>query len=153
MTFIQPDEFIILINDKNLTDDDLKRIGETGVRTAFAAIMWEDIELKSGGYNWDKLDVVIDRAKSAGMKSLLRCHDNAPDWFPDDWYLRSSSGAIWRNYYGLGGNDRYTCLSPWCKAAIDTSVSLCRYAMIDIMMNGHKCLQVGRTGVRLFRLG
>jgi len=118
MTFIQPDEFIILVNDKNLTDDDLKRIGETGVRTAFAAIMWEDIELKSGGYNWDKLDAVIDRAKRAGMKSLLRCHDNAPDWFPDDWYLRSSSGANWRNYYGFGGNDRYTCLSPWCKDAM-----------------------------------
>ena len=118
MTFIQPDEFIILVNDSKLTDDDLKRIGETGVRTAFKAIAWEDVEVKPGEYDWGKIDAEIDRAKNAGMKTLLRCHDNAPDWYPDDWYLRSASGAIWRNHYGFGGNDRYTVLSPWCKPAM-----------------------------------
>jgi hypothetical protein len=125
MTFIQPDEFIILVPDHNLTDDDLKRINETGVRTAFGAIMWEEIETKAG-YNWDKLDEQIDRVKQAGMKSLLRCHDNAPDWFPDDWYLRSATGAIWRNHYGFGGNDRFTCLSPWCKDAMKRQHSFMR---------------------------
>lgn len=118
MSFIKPDEFIILVNNPNLTDDDLKRIGETGVQTAFLPIVWKNIEKKTGEYDWSEIDRQIERMKSAGMKTLLRCHDNAPDYFPDDWYLRSANGTIWRNHYGFGGDYAYTLLSPWCKNAM-----------------------------------
>lgn len=119
MRFVKPDEFIILFHNPNLTDDDLKRIGETGVQTAVYAIFWENVEKKSGGYDWEKLDAQVERLKNAGLKSLLRCHDNAPDWFPDDWYLRSANGVIWRNHYGYGGHERFTYVSPWCKDAME----------------------------------
>jgi hypothetical protein len=33
--------------------------------------------------------------------------------------MHSANGAVWRNYYGYGGGNKYTCLSPWCKDAME----------------------------------
>lgn len=119
MSFIAPDEFIILCDNPRMTGDDLSRIRDAGIRTAFNVIYWETVEKQPGVYDWSAPDALVERVKNAGMKSLLRCHDNAPDYFPDDWYLRSSNGALWRNHYGFGGHDRYTDLSPWCAEAME----------------------------------
>lgn len=119
MSFIRPDEFIILFHNDSLTDDDLKRIAESGVNTAVFPIFWEAVEKQSGGYVWDKLDEQVSRLRQAGIKSLMRCHENAPDWFPNDWYLQSANGTLWRNYFGYGGGDRFTLLSPWSSEAME----------------------------------
>ena len=119
MSFIQPDEFIVLFHTGSLSMDDLKRISDAGIKTAVFPILWEQIETKDGSYNWERLDAEVERLKEAGIKSLMRCHENAPDWFPEDWYLRSASGSLWRNLHGYGGSDRFTLLSLWCKDAME----------------------------------
>jgi len=118
MSFIRPDEFIILFHTGSLALDDLKRVSDAGIHTAVFPILWEQIETKDGSYDWERLDAEVERLKAAGIKSLMRCHENAPDWFPDDWYLQSANGTLWRNYFGYGGGDRFTLLSPWCEDAM-----------------------------------
>ena len=126
MSFIAPDEFIILYDNPHMTANDLLRLRDAGVRTAFNLIHWETVEKPPGVYDWSIPDALVERIKNAGMKSLLRCHDNAPDFFPDDWYLRSATGALWRNHYGFGGSDRYTDLSPWCAEAVERELEFMR---------------------------
>ncbi len=113
MSFIQPDEFIILVDDPRIKPWDLARLREAGIRTAFNVIRWESAEKRQGEYDWSAPDALIARMRAVGIKSLIRCHDNAPDFFPDDWYLRSANGSLWKHLSGWGGNDPYTCLSPW----------------------------------------
>lgn len=119
MSFIRPDEFIILFHNDSLTDDDLQRVHDAGIDTAVFPILWEEIEKQSGGYDWSKLDEQVSRLRQVGIKSLMRCHENAPDWFPNDWYLQSANGTLWRNYFGYGGGDKFTLLSPWSNEAME----------------------------------
>jgi hypothetical protein len=95
MSFIAADEFIILVDNPNMAGDDLARMRDAGVRTAFNVIYWENVEPVPGMFNWEQPDALVARAKAAGMKSLLRCHDNAPAYFPDDWYFRPGAGMPW----------------------------------------------------------
>jgi hypothetical protein len=120
MSFIEPDEFIILYDHAALTVENLKRIRDAGVKTAFNIMWWRDIETSPGVYDWSEQDNQVDRLRRAGIKALFRCQDGGPAFFPDDWYLRAADGRLWRNIYGYGGNhprdDRHTCLSPWSPA-------------------------------------
>ncbi len=113
MGFLAPDEFIILYDYPTLTLDDLRRIRDVGVRTALNCVDWQKVEREPGVYDWADSDALVERMRQAGMKSLLRCGDEAPFFFPDNYYLRSSNGAIWRNCDGYGNGEVHTCLSFW----------------------------------------
>ena len=117
MSFIAPDEFIIVYDDNLLTRDELAQVREAGVRTTFQRLYWGDVEKSPGIYDWSKTDATVERCLAADMKVLMRVGDDAPQFFPDDWYLRSANGALWRNHNGYGGDDWYTLLTPWCVAA------------------------------------
>lgn len=117
MSFIASDEFIILYDDDLLYTDELAQMREAGVRTAFERLYWGDIEKAPGVYDWSKTDAIVERCAAADMKVLMRLGDDAPQFFPDDWYIRDAGGTLWRNHNGYGGNDWYTLLSPWCTDA------------------------------------
>lgn len=137
MSFIAPDEFIILYDFPTLSLDDLRRIRDTGVRTAFNVVDWQSVEREPGTYDWSIPDALVERMRKAGMKSLLRCGDEAPFFFPDDHYLRSANGALWRNGDGYGSGEVHTCLSLWGPGAETQRafLRLCaeRYASPDIL--------------------
>ncbi len=118
MNFIQPDEFIICCDDSLLTTDELCRVREAGARTVFERLYWQNIEREPGVFDWSVPDALMANCAAADLKVLLRVGDDAPVHFPDDWYLRSANGDIWRHHLGYGGpTDFYTLLSPWCRAA------------------------------------
>jgi hypothetical protein len=118
MSFIAADEYIILMDHATLSLDDLKRVREIGVRTLYSYINWAAIEPAPGVYNWQAVSAQLERARAADMKLLLRCYEQAPAWFPADWYLRTADGVIWRELPGWGGPTGYTLLSPWCAEAM-----------------------------------
>jgi hypothetical protein len=145
MSFIAPDEFIILFDYPALSLDDLRRICDVGVRTAFNAVDWPSVEREPDIYDWTQPDALVERMRKAGMKSLLRCGDEAPLFFPDDYYLRSANGMLWRNGAGYGSGEVHTCLSLWGPGAETQRAFLrmCaeRYASPDIL-----CLAGGPHG-------
>jgi len=120
--FVSPDEFILLCDMGQLTTDELCVMREAGIRTAVELLSWPKIEPSPGVYDWSELDATLAHCQAADLKVLLRCEDGTatgPLWGPDDWYLRSTDGAIWRNHGGYGGNIYlYTLLSPWCREAM-----------------------------------
>jgi len=94
-----------------------RQMREAGVRTAFERLYWDDVEKRPGVYDWSKTDATVERCLAADIKVLMRVGDDAPQFFPDDWYMRDARGTLWRNHNGYGGDDWYTLLSPWCVEA------------------------------------
>jgi hypothetical protein len=143
MSFLASDEFIILYDFPVLSGDDLRRIRDVGVQTLFNEVNWYKVESEPGVYDWSHPDALVERARKAGMKSLLRCPVCIPDgleepfFFPDDYYLKSSNGAIWRNCDGYGNDERHTCLSYWGPGQEEELkfLKMCqeRYASPDIL--------------------
>lgn len=117
MSFIAPDEFIIVYDDDLLTTDELSALREAGVRTAFERLYWADVETAPGVYDWSKTDATLERCAAADMKALVRVGDDAPQFLPDDWYIRDARGTLWRNHNGYGGDDWYTLVTPWNRQA------------------------------------
>ena len=117
MSFIAADEFIILMDSSLLRPDDLRRLRDAGVRTMYAYLSWAGIERTPGAYDWAPVETQIARAQQADMKLLLRCYEQAPAFFPADWYLATQEGQVWREWAGWGGPQRHTILSPWCAEA------------------------------------
>lgn len=125
MTFIAPDEFIILMDfPALLSQDDLLRIREAGVRTLYGYANWQQVEQAPGVYDWTQPDAWVARAAAADMRLLLRCYENAPLCFPADWYLQTASGMVWRELPHWGG--RRTYLSPWCAEAMQAEQDFLR---------------------------
>jgi hypothetical protein len=118
MSFLRPDEYIILMDHPSLSPDDLLRIREAGVRTLYAYVSWQQTERQPGVYDWSAADAWLERAGRADMQVLLRCYEQAPTFFPADWYLRTADGVLWRDLPGWGDSERHTLLSPWCQEAM-----------------------------------
>jgi hypothetical protein len=144
MSFIEPDEFVILMDQPGLLSvDNLKRVRDEGVRTLYAYVSWQQVERVPGVLDWASADAWVERARSADMKVLLRCYDQAPAFFPDDWYLRTAVGEIWRDIPGWGGTRRHTLLSPWCLAAMDAEQDFMRACQEHYGSNGRVQVYAG----------
>ena len=65
MSFIAPDEFIILYDNPHMTANDLLRLRDAGVRTAFNLIHWETVEKPPGVYDWSIPDALVERIKKS----------------------------------------------------------------------------------------
>lgn len=110
MKFIKDDEFILLMEDQyggKFTTDNLKRLRDVGVQTIVRYPLWSDIETSMGIYHWDVIDRAIDLTREAGMKCLFGVYDKPPEYFPDEWYLKTPEGG---NYTG---KFQERLLSPW----------------------------------------
>jgi hypothetical protein len=117
MTFIAPDEFIVLMDFPNmLSQDDLLRIREAGVRTIYGYVSWQQVEQTPGVYDWAQPDAWVARAAAADMRLLVRCYENAPPCFPADWYLQAADGTAWYQLPQWGS--AFTFISPWCAEAV-----------------------------------
>src|SRR4030042_3818157 len=89
--FMVSDEFLLLMvhnetrcNDHNektmhwglpeyvLNVADRKRLYDVGIRTAHEQPAWQTIEPSKGEYNFDFMDMLINRNREAGLKSLIQ---------------------------------------------------------------------------------
>ena len=110
MKFIKDDEFILLMEDQyggKFTTDNLKRLRDVGVQTIVRYPFWSDIETSMGIYRWDVIDRAIDLTYEAGMKCLFGVYDKPPEYFPDEWYLKTPEGENYTGKY------QERLLSPW----------------------------------------
>lgn len=114
--FIDPDEFIIVLDLPlgALSVDDLKRLRDAGIKTAWAWVNWYATEPRRGVYDWAITDYVVGHMAAAGMKLLMTVPNAGPTFAPDDWYLRTHDGKLWRAFYdGYREGWPYSELSPW----------------------------------------
>lgn len=78
-----------------LTVQDRKRLYDVGMRTAHEQPAWQSIEPSKGEYNFDYLDMLINRNREAGLKSLMQIHGwRIPYWMPDEWKAKTEDGII-----------------------------------------------------------
>ena len=116
MTFLDADEHIIILDYPAgaLSVDDLKRLRDTGVQTCWSWLNWYSTEPRMGDYQWAIPDFVVGRMAQAGMKLIMTAPNAGPTFAPDDWYLRTHDGHLWRAYYdGYREGFPYSELSPW----------------------------------------
>ena len=121
MSFVDSDEYIIVLDNPigGLSIDDLKRLREIGIKTCWASGPWYLLEPRRGEYQWRLGDFIVERMAAAGMKLLFMAPSVGPTFAPDDWYLRTHDGHIWRAYYdGYRDGWPYSELSPWCAEAM-----------------------------------
>ena len=119
--FIDADEHIIILDQPvgALSVDDLKRLRDVGIKTCWGWINWYSTEPRKGDYQWAITDYVVDRMAQAGMKLVLTVPNAGPTFAPDDWYLRTHDGHLWRAYYdGYREGFPYSELSPWNAGAM-----------------------------------
>ena len=118
MTFLQPDDHLIVMNLPDfvpnthgacvsLTQDDLKRLADVGVRTVLNYSFWR--VLKSEG--WRYLDTMVRDARRAGLRTLLAAYCEAPDDLAPQCYCRHADGQIGMNY------SQHPALSIWSPEA------------------------------------
>lgn len=78
-----------------LTVQDRKRLYDVGIRTAHEQPAWQTIEPSKGEYNFDYLDMLINRNREAGLKTLMQIHGwRIPYWMPKEWKARTKEGII-----------------------------------------------------------
>lgn len=129
------DEFLLLMahnetrcNDHNeatvhfqipeyvLTIDDRKRLYDVGIRTAHEQPAWQTIEPSKDEYNFDYLNMIINRNREAGLKSLMQIHGwRVPYWIPNEWRAKTKDGIYEKE-----------CLSMWNEEAQEHSDKLYR---------------------------
>jgi hypothetical protein len=90
-----------------IDEDAMKRLREAGIQTTIPFSMrWNEIEDKDGNWEWGAFDEYVERANRAGLKVLLQTASHYPDWFPDDWYVKTVKKI------------ERVALSPWCEEAM-----------------------------------
>lgn len=117
MNFMADDDFLLLMchnetrthdtNKRNyqnfgygvqqyvLTVQDRKRLYDAGMRTAHEQPAWQTIEPSKGEYNFDYLDMLINRNREAGLKTLMQIHGwRIPYWMPNEWKAKREDGTI-----------------------------------------------------------
>lgn len=119
--FMEDTDFLLLmshnetrVNDHNeatlrwrrseyvLTVQDRKRLYDVGIRTAHEQPAWKTVEPSKGEYNFDYLDMIINRNREAGLKSLMQLHGwRIPYWMPDEWYAKTKDGIIEKEVLSL----------------------------------------------------
>jgi hypothetical protein len=93
------------------SEDDFKRLRDAGIQTVTPFHMhWEEIETEPGVFNWDIYDNYIEIAERAGLKVMIQTASHYPQWFPDDWYIKTVTGI------------EKVALSPWCDEAMDRNL-------------------------------
>lgn len=113
MNFMGSEEFLLLMchnetreNDHNeptvhfqkteyiFNVADRKRLYDVGIRTAHEQPAWQTIEPSKGEYNFDYLDMIINRNREVGIKSLMQLHGwRVPYWIPNEWRARTREGV------------------------------------------------------------
>jgi hypothetical protein len=154
MNFMVEDEFLLLMvhnetrcNDHNektihwglpeyvLNVADRKRLYDIGIRTAHEQPAWQTIEPSKGEYNFDYLDVIINRNREAGLKSLMQLHGwRVPYWIPNEWRARTKDGvyeketvSLWNKEAQEHGDKLYITLDEHYKDAPDVMFFLGEY--------------------------
>lgn len=131
MPFLQDDEFFLLMDNsyepapeatvmpyptaspieryKHISLDDLKKLHDVGIRTTMPfKNVWNETEIKPGVFDWSYLDHYCNNAAKAGMKCIIfTCTRGYPDWFPDEFFVKTADGKVHRE-----------CLSPWNEEAM-----------------------------------
>jgi hypothetical protein len=103
--FLDRDEYIIVM-DMNLRQRDigmsaaqLGMLADAGVRTVYfhAAIRWDKMQPRpEDEIDWSWPDRCVERARAAGLKSLIPCLFTIPQWKPDHYfYSRQDNGQLY----------------------------------------------------------
>ncbi len=124
MSFIGPDERIVILQynqyeRRDLTDDELARLADGGIKTVACYLRWQDSEPRRGIHEWSAIDRLVAQHRKAGLKTIVKVYCYAPTFFPDNWYLRAKSGDVQRHVGPrTPEGDNYTStLSYWCPEA------------------------------------
>jgi len=88
-----------------LGDDDLLRLRDAGMRTAYLNYTWWDKFIVNGAPNWEYFDRYLERMHKADMKALISLWLFQSNNYPTDWYCLKES------------RHRINALSPWCAEA------------------------------------
>lgn len=127
MSYLKPDEFIMPIDFGTyypaiaMTDDDMRRLYDAGIRTLNGYVVWDLIEHADGSLDWGYLDEWIGRVQSAGLKAAINCYEFPRADHAEAWYMRDCNGHLFRDRWQprMQVNDyhEFVLLSPWHSAA------------------------------------
>ena len=119
MTFLQPDDHMIVMNlpsftfsrhgrTNSMTDDELKRLRDVGVRTVMLYDYWSKWVVKDY-----YIHHMIKQARRAGLRIILSAGNETPVGFPLSWYSTDSNGFLGKDWLG------HPTLSIWNMKARD----------------------------------
>ena len=137
MSFLQPTDHLIIMdlwyeprtNARCLTPPELQQLRTTGAGVILNFVNWRKIETAAGVYDWSFYDQLVEAYRTAGFRTLLMVYDEAPEWFPPDWYLTFQDGTIAKRVEGAGACG-WSMLSPWneeAQSVARTFINLCRF--------------------------
>ena len=113
--FLEPSEYTLLMaaegSTRHLDLDDLKRLHDAGVQTMYQLFYWHDWEPTPGIFNWAAIDVDLELAQKAQLKTLLVGPCDGPSGYPAAWYSAEMNGIPLCDL-ACGGHTWYS-LSPW----------------------------------------
>lgn len=95
--------------------DDLKRFRDVGVQTVLQFAPW--CEPRRGVYDWRLVDEMVERDRTAGLKTLLMGPGTVPLWCPASWYVHAADGSVMCDHDARNPIQSWGCLSPWSRDA------------------------------------
>lgn len=114
--------------DIRLPEEDIQKLSNAGIKTAMMFhIDWNEIEKTQGKRDFSYFDRRIELLQKCGMRVMIQCFTFLPKWVPDEWKVKTASGAI------------MDMISPWNEVAMDYALSLYdemfyRYTSKDVMV-------------------
>ena len=121
MSFIGPDEHIVILEynpypGRTFSDPDLERLAAAGVKTIACYLMWYQVEPEPGVYDWSSVDLLVERYRRAGLKTIIKVCLFPPTSFNEDWYLRDRAGNVQNKMSAVdsrGDWEYYPNISYW----------------------------------------
>jgi len=122
MAFLDDTEFILymdcqMANGQYLGIEDLKRLRDAGMRTAYHCYTRWDSFIVNGQPDWGYFDRYLERMHQANMKALIVLWQVQSNAYPSDWYCLKES------------RQKILALSPWCAEAQDEHRRVLRLAI------------------------
>ena len=133
MNFMANDDHMLLMShcehraregfDNNLyilSVSDRERLKGAGIQTAHEQPGWLNVEPKEGQYNWDYVDVIVNRNRNAGLKSLIQLGGwMLPSWIPDDWKAQCADGTYELETLSIWNEEGQSAFIRYYKAVME----------------------------------
>jgi len=142
MTFLKPDDYIILMDwnetpqtlahlddpSRTMSLDELKAAKDLGINTVITQIYWNNVEPSIGNAEWEYPDTMMEKYVAADLRAMLMSPVLVPLDAPDDYYFKYEDGTLEKLSFSIWNKEAMELQRNFLERMVE------RYASPDVQI-------------------